>query len=200
MLKSHLLIAGLWVLYCVLHSVLASLSVKNVFQKLMRGGFNYYRFLYTVFAFAGLAAIIIYQITVTSLPLFSQLLFIQITGAVVGFSGLLIMAICILKYFMQLSGVRWLTKNQHESKLMLDTMHKRVRHPLYSGTFLFIWGLLLVFPVLSLLIANIIITGYTLIGIRFEEKKLVQEFGESYIGYRKKVPMIIPDFKIKAYA
>jgi methanethiol S-methyltransferase len=198
MLKSHLLVAGLWILYCVLHSVLASLPVKNVFQKLMKGGFNYYRFLYTVFAFAGLAAIIIYQISVKTLLLFHQTLFIQMTGAVIGFTGLAIMAVCILKYFMQLSGVRWLTKNKQESKLMVDTLHKRVRHPLYSGTFLFIWGLLLVFPVLSLLIADIIITAYTLIGIRFEEKKLIQEFGESYTGYRKKVPMIIPDLKFKA--
>jgi len=53
------------------------------------------------------------------------------------------------------------------------------------------------FPILSLLIVNIIITAYTLIGIRFEENKLVLEFGESYKEYQRKVPMIIPSLKIK---
>ena len=160
----------------------------------MGGGFKYYRLLYTVFAFAGLTTIIIYQITVTTFFFFRPVFFIQIAGAIISAGGLFIMAICILKYFMQLSGVRWLTRNQHKSKLMLDTIHQRVRHPLYLGTFLFIWGLLPMFPILSLLIANVIITIYTLIGIRFEEKKLIHEFGESYLEYQRTVPMIIPRF------
>jgi methanethiol S-methyltransferase len=115
---------------------------------------------------------------------------------VISIAGLLIMGTCILKYFMQLSGIRFLTNNHPESKLMLDTLHKRVRHPLYLGTFLFIWGLFLVLSTLSLLIANIIITAYTLIGIRFEEKKLLLEFGESYREYQRTVPMIIPALKL----
>jgi len=199
MLKTHLLLASLWIVYCILHSLLASLQVKKIFQKWMGGGFKYYRFCYTIFAFAGLVCIIIYQSGLLSIPLFKQVLVIQITGAVAGITGLLIMGICIVKYFMQLSGIAWLTNNQQESKLMLDNLHQRVRHPLYLGTFLFIWGLLLVFPVFSLLIANIIITGYTLIGIRFEEKKLVLEFGESYTSYQRTVPMIIPGIKASTH-
>ena len=164
---------------------------------MMGAGFKYYRLLYTLFSFVGLAAVIIFQYTITSRPLFKQIFFIQIAGAVISIVGLLIMSNCILKYFMQLSGIRWLTNNQPDTKLMLDTLHKTVRHPLYLGTFLFIWGLLLMLPILSLLIANIIITTYTLIGIRFEENKLVLEFGESYKEYQRKVPMIIPNLKIK---
>ena len=164
---------------------------------MMGAGFKYYRLLYTLFSFVGLAAVIIFQYTITSRPLFKQIFFIQIAGAVISIIGLLIMSNCILKYFMQLSGIRWLTNNQPDTKLMLDTLHKRVRHPLYLGTFLFIWGLLLMLPILSLLIANIIIMTYTLIGIRFEENKLVLEFGESYKEYQRKVPMIIPNLKIK---
>jgi len=33
---------------------------------------------------------------------------------------------------------------------------------------------------------------YTLIGIHFEERKLVEEFGQSYISYSRQVPKIIP--------
>ena len=194
MFKTHLFLGVVWILYCMLHSVLASLAVKIWFKKLMRTRIKYYRFLYTVFALAGLIAIIIYQITIDTLQVFKPIFIIQIAGGIIGAGGLFIMAICIVKYFMQLSGVRWLTRNQSDSKLMLDTIHQRVRHPLYLGTFLFIWGLLLILPIFSLLIANVIITVYTLIGIRFEEKKLVFEFGEAYSDYRRNVPMIIPHF------
>ena len=75
---------------------------------------------------------------------------------------------------------------------MISDIHKLVRHPLYLGTFTFIWGLWLLFPTLSLLIANFIITVYTLIGIRFEEKKLVELFGENYTRYQQSVPKILP--------
>ena len=69
-----------------------------------------------------------------------------------------------------------------------------VRHPLYFGTFVFIWGFFIVLPYLSLLICNLVVTIYTLIGIRFEEAKLEKEFGESYKQYKAQVPMIIPSF------
>ena len=77
---------------------------------------------------------------------------------------------------------------------MTTGIHNYVRHPLYAGTFLFIWGLLLLLPYWSLLIADSIITLYTLIGIRFEENKLVREFGKPYEEYQNEVPMIIPRF------
>jgi len=63
------------------------------------------------------------------------------------------------------------------------------------GTFLFIWGLFIFMPYASLLISNLIITCYTLIGIRFEEQKLLREFGQPYEEYKKRVPKIIPSFK-----
>jgi protein-S-isoprenylcysteine O-methyltransferase Ste14 len=69
-----------------------------------------------------------------------------------------------------------------------------MRHPLYLGTFLFLWGLWLLFPTVSLLLANIVITGYTLYAIRLEEEKLVAEFGEQYIRYQQQVPKLIPRF------
>jgi protein-S-isoprenylcysteine O-methyltransferase Ste14 len=104
------------------------------------------------------------------------------------------MSICVGKYFMQLSGLKGLIHNKTNNELMITGVHKVVRHPLYSGTFIFIWGLLILFPSLSLFISDAIITLYTLIGLRFEEKKLEREFGEAYRAYKEKVPMIIPRF------
>jgi methanethiol S-methyltransferase len=115
-----------------------------------------------------------------------------VIGIIIAFSGLLIMCICILKYFMQLSGLKGLIENRMNNELMITGIHKIVRHPLYSGTFIFIWGLLVIFPVASLLITDTIITIYTLIGLRFEEMKLEKEFGEAYRLYKQNVPMLIP--------
>jgi protein-S-isoprenylcysteine O-methyltransferase Ste14 len=71
-------------------------------------------------------------------------------------------------------------------------LHRYVRHPLYFGTLLFVWALFFVFPYLNNLLACIIITIYTLIGATLEEKKLVKQFGEQYISYKRQVPMLIP--------
>jgi protein-S-isoprenylcysteine O-methyltransferase Ste14 len=74
-------------------------------------------------------------------------------------------------------------------------IHGYVRHPLYLGTFLLIWGFFLLFPYGSLLVTNIIITLYTLLGIFYEEKKLIRDFGEKYESYKREVPMLFPKLR-----
>ncbi len=98
---------------------------------------------------------------------------------------------------MYLTGMEYLFKGITSEKLMITGIHKYVRHPLYMGAFIFIWGLFIVLPYFSFLIANIFITAYTLIGIYFEESKLEMTFGDIYKEYKKQVPMIIPFTKQK---
>ena len=198
MLLSHIILAILWITYGLLHSLFASLFFKKWMERLMTRQFKIYRLYYIMFAFFAFAGIIFYQVIISSPLLFKTNLFIRVSGSMISITGLVIMIICIHKYFMQLSGLRSLIENRTGNRLMITGIHKYVRHPLYAGTFLFIWGLWIVFPYLSLLISNTIITIYTLTGIRFEEKKLVIEFGESYIAYQRKTPMIIPDLKTSA--
>ncbi len=111
--------------------------------------------------------------------------------------GLIIMVICIKKYFYDLSGIQALQKDKPSvtPTLQQSGLHKYMRHPLYSGTLLFVWGLFLFFPFLSNLIASVILTVYVLLGISFEEKKLFIEYGEAYRKYSKAVPKLIPKFK-----
>jgi protein-S-isoprenylcysteine O-methyltransferase Ste14 len=44
---------------------------------------------------------------------------------------------------------------------------------------------------------NITVTAYTMVGIELEERKLIAEFGDSYLHYRQSVPKLIPSFKSK---
>lgn len=107
------------------------------------------------------------------------------------------MLISILKYFKLLSGVRSLYQAKPCGGLKLEGIHKYVRHPLYLGTLLFIWGMFFIFPMLNNVIAFVIITVYVLIAIRFEEKKLLAEFGDLYADYITRVPALAPDFRKK---
>jgi protein-S-isoprenylcysteine O-methyltransferase Ste14 len=190
--RAHIILAIAWIVYCILHSVLASGVVKRSMQPWMGNGFRYYRFVYTVFSFAGLVAILLYQASIPSPVLFEGGLAVKIIGAAFAAIGASMMVLNIIKYFIQLSGVKWLVATKVDAKLERGGLHGYVRHPLYLSTFLFIWALWIVYPSLSLLIADAVITAYTLIALRYEEQKLIAEFGEEYRMYQQQVPMILP--------
>lgn len=193
MIKGHILLAVLWIVYGVLHSLLADTGVKNWLSRQMGQISIQYRLIYTLFAFISLVAILLYQVNLASPLVFPHFLSLKLIGVLITVTGLSIMLYCIRKYFMSLSGLRTLIEPEKAgTELMITDIHQYVRHPLYLGTFLAIWGLWLVMPYLSLLISDVIITVYTLIGINLEEKKLEQLFGERYKIYKQKVPRLLP--------
>ncbi len=198
MLVNHIVLAVLWMVYCVLHSVLASTKVKTKMQSLLGNRFRHYRLFYTLFAFAGLIGILWFQIVISSPTIFQPTTALGIAGGLLTIAGVTLMVICIKKYFLSLSGLMTLFKEKSSNKLIITGVHRHLRHPLYLGTFVFIWGLLLLYPHFSLLIADTVITVYTLIGIAFEENKLVEEFGEDYKSYQESVPKLIPRWRSTA--
>jgi methanethiol S-methyltransferase len=196
MIFNHIILATVWIIYCVLHSVLATERVKKKMRKIL-DDYKWYRIWYSLFALFFLIALILYQVRLPTIQLFSLNKVILASGMILCVTGLFLMIVCIRKYFMNLSGLRNLFVDNFSNELQITGVHRYVRHPLYLGTFAFIWGLFLLLPYLSLLIANIIITGYTLVGIELEERKLVAEFGDRYIKYRTVVPRLFPSFKAK---
>ena len=107
-------------------------------------------------------------------------------------SGFVIMAICIRKYFLALSGIHAIMGLSRPLVLQETGMHAYVRHPLYFGTLLFVWALFFLYPFLNIGISCICISLYTLVGMYFEEKKLVTEYGEAYQKYQTRVPGLLP--------
>lgn len=193
--RFHLLLIFFWLLYVLLHSLMAGVWFKKRIENALGKDYRYYRLFYSLFAAVTLLLILIYQFSHSSPALYLPLLVHYIFALPLAITGLVVMAICIKKYFMNLSGIDVFVKKPRTGVLEKSGLHAYVRHPLYSGTLLFIWALFLMFPLVSNLIACVIITGYTLIGIRIEEKKLYLEFGESYRSYAATVPMLIPGFK-----
>ena len=68
--------------------------------------------------------------------------------------------------------------------------YKFVRHPLYVGWIMSMWGTPRMTTGHLLFAAGL--TTYILIAIRYEERELVKFLGDDYARYREKVPMIIP--------
>lgn len=197
MVKQHLLLGLFWVIFCVLHSLLANSVFKNRVRKWMGSKYYMYRILYTLFAFVTLVLVIYYGLTIPTSLVFNSSLVTEIIGMLIGSAGLILMLICIKKYFISLSGLKSLIREEYSNELMITGVHTYVRHPLYTGTFAFLWGLFLIFPNWNLFVSNVIITAYTLIGIKLEEEKLIKEFGEQYRVYRQQVPMIFPLLRLK---
>ncbi|HVG40852.1 MAG TPA: isoprenylcysteine carboxylmethyltransferase family protein [Chitinophagaceae bacterium] len=192
MMEQHLLLAALWIIFCFFHSYLANAKVKEGFQKKLGANYRFYRLFYTIFSFATLTPLLIFQFTLPSPLIFSKTIVTYILGGIITTAGVIIMGICIKKYFLSLSGIKTLITDHTVNDLQITGIHKYVRHPLYSGTFLFVIGLFILFPYLSLLIADVFVIGYTLLGIKWEEEKLITEFGDQYREYKKKVPKLIP--------
>lgn len=192
---NHWILIGLWIVYYALHSILAATTVKEYFKKKFGKYSRYYRLGYSIFALLALIPLLIYQYSFPSPLLINSVTVKYISVVILVLPGLVIMLISIKKYFILLSGVRSIFTPVATPELKVNGIHKYIRHPLYSGTILFVCGLFFIFPVLSNLIAATLLIFYTLTGIPFEEKKLKREFGKAYLEYMSKVPKLIPSFK-----
>jgi len=108
--------------------------------------------------------------------------------------GVLLLATFLINHF-ELFGLRQvfsrLTGREiPEAEFRTPFLYRYVRHPIYLGFVLGMWAA----PVMTAghLLFAAGGTGYILVGIWFEERDLVAQFGERYRQYREQVGMLIP--------
>jgi len=185
--------AGLSMLFFVQHSVMIRRGVRNRIVKYLPE--EYYNALFSITS--GIALILVIA--------FWQ----KTTYIVAGSSGIYYWLFRIL-FFLSIMGFVWTNASlgffdPYGINAILNIVKQRrprpmpfsirgayqwVRHPFYLFCLTMIWAC----PEATAdrLLFNILWTIWICVGAVLEEKHLVIEFGEKYLDYQSKVPMIIP--------
>lgn len=124
--------------------------------------------------------------------LWSSLLGMGETGMLI--SMVLGYALLFLGIGLFFQGWRQVYKAREEKKLVTDGLYALVRHPQYTGLFIALFGEGVVhWPTLfSVGLLPVIVFIYYRLSMR-EERAVIEEFGDEYLEYQKKVPMFFPN-------
>jgi protein-S-isoprenylcysteine O-methyltransferase Ste14 len=87
-------------------------------------------------------------------------------------------------------GLRQLMEEENRGDLVIHGLYRFVRHPLYTFSLLILW--LSPSMTINSFLVYTALTVYVLIGIVFEERKLMREFGQKYADYKSMTPMLLP--------
>jgi methanethiol S-methyltransferase len=190
-----LLLSFAWLLYGAIHSLMAGNLCKNLIVKILDKNAHFYRLIYNIIAFLSLIPVLYLQFSTEIVSLWQVSNHQQIIGKFICIFGAIIIATALEGYDLaEFSGIGFKKKNE-EKILKTNGLLEYVRHPIYFGILLLIWGLFISDASTRSLAGAIAVTIYLLVGIYFEEKKLVSVFGEKYQKYQKQTPMLVPFLK-----
>ncbi len=185
-----MLLAIAWAAFYTLHSLLAANGVKRWVSEhtLIRPGRSYRLFYNTMSLLLFLVLLMLHSAT-PSKQWFSAGTGWMIAGVLLIGCGLLLGLLALRTY----NGAAFLGLQEEDNRrLNTNGLNAYMRHPLYTATLLLILGFCLVQPVAKNWMVLMLTFLYLLIGMRLEEKKLIELFGEDYIRYRQKVKKLIP--------
>ncbi len=190
-----LLLTLSWLLYGAIHSCMASNYFKIFAEKILGKYFPFYRIIYNVLAFTLLIPVFAVQFS-TKKEVFWQVSDYQsIIGKAIAICGVIIISKALQGYDLrEFSGLDF-NKSQEKNEFKSDGLLKYMRHPIYFGILIFVWGMFVSEASTRSLTSAVAVTIYLFIGIYFEEKKLIEVFGEKYEKYQQDVPMLIPLLK-----
>src|SRR5215208_4468424 len=183
------------VLWGLVHSLLASMKFKNFLRKTLGDGFmKFYRALYNIFAVTSLAPILYLMISPPNPILYrvrSPWNYVMLAGQ--GISVLFLLTAVLQTDLLSFAGLRQLIETEKTGNLVTGGLYRLVRHPLYTFSLLILW--LSPSVTVNSFVVYTALTTYVLIGILFEERKLLREFGNDYANYRLTTPMLLPGLK-----
>jgi methanethiol S-methyltransferase len=195
-----ILIVLLFALFAFSHSALASNKVKTTAAEKLGDRIAFYRLFYNVSSLIFFAAFYVLapkpDVVVYDLQFPFDIFVFALQ--VLSLAGLIWAAKAIkLKEFSGIAQILRFMNGQYDiadldekQNFQIVGANKIVRHPIYLFSILF----LAFRPTMNLfyLVTSICITVYFYIGSFYEEKKLVQKFGDEYLLYMKNVPRIFP--------
>jgi protein-S-isoprenylcysteine O-methyltransferase Ste14 len=86
-------------------------------------------------------------------------------------------------------------RTDRKAELVTDGIYARVRHPLYLATVLVFGAMAFLYPFLVVIVFALSMIAYTMIGAYFEERKLMNHYGQEYAAYKKQAGFILPRFR-----
>jgi protein-S-isoprenylcysteine O-methyltransferase Ste14 len=182
-------------LWGIVHSLLASIGFKNYLRRTLGDRLmKFYRLFYNIFAVISILPVLYLMVVLPDRTLYqvpSPWSYLMRAGQVI---SLLLLFVAVLQTdVLSFVGLRQLMEEEKKGDLVIDGLYRFVRHPLYT----FGLGILWLSPTMTLnsFIVYAALTVYILIGIIFEERKLVREFGQEYSNYKSITPMLIPGRK-----
>lgn len=182
-------------LWGLVHSLVASLGFKDFLRRVLGERFmKFYRLLYNLFAVISVAPVLYLMVTLPNRTLYqvpSPWNYLMLAGQ--GISVLLLFVAVSQTDVLSFAGLRQLIEEEKTGKLVTGGLYRVVRHPLYTFSLLILWFSPTV--TLNSFIVYLALTVYVLVGIIFEERKLLREFGQEYADYKSVTPMLIPGLK-----
>ena len=183
------------VLWGVVHSLLASIGFKNFLRRILGNRFmNFYRLLYNIFALVSVLPILYLMVSLPDKTLYqAPVPWSYLMRAGQALSVLFLFIAVLQTDVLSFAGLRQLFQEEETGSLVTNGLYRSVRHPLYTFSLLILW----LSPSMSInaFIVYAAFTVYILIGIVFEERKLVREFGNVYLEYKSRTPMLFPGLK-----
>jgi protein-S-isoprenylcysteine O-methyltransferase Ste14 len=188
------LLALAWLLYFLIHSLLASHWAKKTVARHLAPLMPWYRLIFNLLALLLIIPPLIMLWFYRSDPLWqwqglmAWLAYALMTASAAGF-------LWSMRYYDsgEFLGIRQLQRHQHEvndlERLHISPLHRFVRHPWYSLGLLLIW-VQDMDP--ARLVSAITLSAYLVLGSRLEENKLLDLHGETYRNYQQRVPGLIP--------
>ena len=179
----------------VIHEWMASLKFKESLRRILgNNSIRFYRLFYNVFSVVSIAPIFYLMITLPDQDFYqipTPWSYVLLAGQ--GLSVVLLFVAVLQTDVLAFVGLRQLFQEEQPGKLVTRGFYRMVRHPLYTFGLLALW--LSSSVSLNAFIVYIGLTIYILVGIYFEERKLLREFGQTYADYQSVTPMLIPGFR-----
>lgn len=193
-MRAQELYALAWLTFGIVHSLLASMPGR---EWLVRAFGAYHRIAYNLISVAHVAIIIAFGLSLfRNHVAFVRPLWLYVFMTLMVIAGIVILVQAIRSYdvdrFTGMAQVRAGHAGRtlaEDEPLRMDGLHRYVRHPLYTGGFLILWGL--AHDPMSLATA-VWASLYLMVGTWFEERRLIRVYGEAYAQYRLRVPAFVP--------
>lgn len=180
----------LWGIYFSLHSVLANVGIKKSIQRAMKWPERRYRMVYSAVAVITLLPVFYFLSTTRSDLVLRKGGFLQYVSLAFSTWGIIVIKLALKGRVLGFLGFK---NEPTDGGLNRKGLYQYCRHPLYLGTVLLSVGFWFFIPNVLNMVSILCIFLYLKIGIRLEETKLTEKYGDEYARYMKEVPAVFPD-------